>query len=392
MMKLTHALHAAGHDWTASFLTHESLVQRARNVMVAEFLKNTAATHLLFIDADIIFEPEDVLKLIEAGKPLVAGAYAKKSIDRERLVRAAERGHADPMAAATDFAIGITTPTVTMDASGCIEVQRLATGFMLIERDVIVTMIKSYPGWQYKSDHEHSMGEPLWAVFDCAIVDGSYQSEDWLFCHRWMQMGGKCHLRLDIELGHVGSHTFRGDWKQMFQARASEYSDIIDNDPDYAILMLERYAWATNHLKGAKRIADACCGPGYGMPILAMYGAKVIGYDRAEENREAAKRKGYGQVVTGDVERQDFDMLDAVCTIETVEHLKDPWKWLAGFAPSVKRLVISCPCIPTKHANEWHLHDIGYNELIERVTGMGWTVKDHKRQNDNVIMLYAERD
>jgi 2-polyprenyl-3-methyl-5-hydroxy-6-metoxy-1,4-benzoquinol methylase len=173
--------------------------------------------------------------------------------------------------------------------------------------------------------------------------------------------------------------------------KSSEYSLPEDNDPNYAKLMRERYEIAAAWVTG-KRIADACSGPGYGMPILRRSGAEVIGFDRAPENAITAKVRDFGYILECDVTTQAFEGFDSVVSLETWEHLPDPIPWFRGFAPSVKEVVISCPCIPTKHMNEHHLADYGYDEMLNIVRAAGWTVREHRRQRDDVILLHAVRD
>ena len=70
-----------GLNFTLATLSNESLVTRARNTLLAMFLQNPNYTHLLFIDADIGFIPQDVVKLLHRDKDIVTGAYPKKSIN-----------------------------------------------------------------------------------------------------------------------------------------------------------------------------------------------------------------------------------------------------------------------------------------------------------------------
>ncbi len=60
-----------------SFLFNESLITRARNYLVDEFLRS-GFTHLLFIDSDINFDPNDVIALIALDKDVIGGPYPKQ--------------------------------------------------------------------------------------------------------------------------------------------------------------------------------------------------------------------------------------------------------------------------------------------------------------------------
>ena len=112
----------------------ESLVSRARNAAVAHFLEDKENTHLLFIDSDIMFEPEDVLKLLKSGKEVIAGIYPKKYITWERLKN-------NPEAERVDFPVG---GNVKMTEDNFLEMDYLPTGFLLISRTAIEKIIKQH--------------------------------------------------------------------------------------------------------------------------------------------------------------------------------------------------------------------------------------------------------
>ena len=60
----------------------ESLISRARNTLTHTFMSSTQYTHLLCLDADIEFEPEDIIKMLDYNKPVVGGVYPKKKINQ----------------------------------------------------------------------------------------------------------------------------------------------------------------------------------------------------------------------------------------------------------------------------------------------------------------------
>jgi hypothetical protein len=410
IMRLTKELQTLGTSYELDFELHESLVQRARNSLTHRFMKSDC-THMLFIDADIQFRPVDVLGLLQADKEMVCGAYPRKRIMEDNVAAAVRRGEKDPFAHAASFVVNVLpgepgSKEVTLHAdNGCVPILDAATGFLLMRREVFIKMAAAMPEILYYSDAQQNRGEAMHAFFDCAIVDGRYLSEDFLFSRRWQNLGGTVWLFLPAELGHVGTYTYRGNLYSTFLPvgddgaviapavhKSSEYSLPEDNDPNYAKLMMERYEIAAGWVSG-KRIADACSGPGYGMPILSRNQTRyVIGFDRVPENAATAEVRGFGHVDVCDVTTKDFDGFDSVVSLETWEHLPDPIPWFRGFAPSVKEVVISCPCVPTKHVNEHHLADYGYDEMLNIVRAAGWTVREHRRQRDDVSQLHAVRD
>jgi hypothetical protein len=189
--------------------SNESLITRARNDLAFSFLQSPA-THLMFIDADINFNPADILKLLYHDKDIVTGAYPTKIIDWENMSKAKTNGIEELQQKAIKYASGFSNKK---DQDGLMEVSYGATGFMLIKREVIMKMIKHYPEIQYMPevyDNKNEEGLPKHALFDTMIYNGKYLSEDYTFCHRWQQMGGKIYLDPSIVLDHVGTYTFKG--------------------------------------------------------------------------------------------------------------------------------------------------------------------------------------
>ncbi len=183
----------------------DSLVHRARNEIVAAFLA-TDATHLFFIDADIQFEPADVLAMLDAGKGVVVGACPKKSINWEQVRAAAAIGDPDLAAAGLESTIvRLDAGPIELDASGCFEVASGGTGFMLIERRVLERVIAHCgPGIEYTA-----RGNRRHAVFDTEISDGKFWGEDVNFCRRVRASGERVWCYAPAQLAHVGAYVFR---------------------------------------------------------------------------------------------------------------------------------------------------------------------------------------
>jgi len=92
---------------------------------------------------------------------------------------------------------------------GFLAVQDAGTGFMCIQRSAMERMIEAHPETAYRSDHSAHLNKPRYALFDCAIVDGRYLSEDYLFCHRWRALGGTVQADVaSARLGHMGSYIY----------------------------------------------------------------------------------------------------------------------------------------------------------------------------------------
>ena len=208
-------------------IANESLVTRARNVLLAYFL-NSDYTHLLFIDADIEFQVEDVLKLYAHNKDVVVGAYPKKGVAWDRI----KSNLADPnnkekvltdreiAAFGSDYAINFKfidkeTKTIGVE-NGLIKLHDAGTGFMMIKREAILKMIKAYPEFKYNNDvniNNADLKDQFYALFDTMIdpIDRRYLSEDYTFCRRWQEIGGDIWLDPSISLNHYGHFCFQGN-------------------------------------------------------------------------------------------------------------------------------------------------------------------------------------
>jgi hypothetical protein len=177
-----------------SDLSNCSIITMARNALVHEFLK-TDATELLFIDSDVIVNPDDILRLMaqSGGKDITAGMYPRRAKDEKF------------------FADLHYTDSGDLEFNGSMmRVKRAPTGFMLIQRHVLEQMVFAHPEWMY----EKSPTEQMSAVFDFAIVDGKYVGEDYLFCDRATKMGFTVYIDVDISLPHIGPNEFTRNFRE----------------------------------------------------------------------------------------------------------------------------------------------------------------------------------
>ena len=191
---------------------NESLVHRARNISVARFLYKSQCDYFMFIDADIRFDPLSIVRLIQSGHDVTVAAYPKKCVIWDQSERAIKQGSTkEPEMLATSLVLNFGCPNVQI-TNGFASVLDGPTGFMLIKRHVIEKMYKHYPELNCVNDHQNRDLETYCAVFDCMIDPESkrYLSEDYAFCRRWQQMGGKIYADVTTTLGHVGNLRFQG--------------------------------------------------------------------------------------------------------------------------------------------------------------------------------------
>ena len=208
-------------------IANESLVTRARNVLLAYFL-NSDYTHLLFIDADIEFQTEDVLKLYAHDKDVIVGAYPKKGVAWDKIRanlndvsnKDKQLTNRDIAAFGSDYAINFKfinkeAKTIAVE-NGLVKLHDAGTGFMMIKREAILKMIKAYPELKYNNDvniSDDGLKDHFHAIFDTMIdpIDRRYLSEDYTFCRRWQDIGGDIWLDPSISLNHYGHFCFQGN-------------------------------------------------------------------------------------------------------------------------------------------------------------------------------------
>ena len=192
-IKWSNTARQLGIDWTMETLTNESLISRARNTMVAKFLANPDSTHLMFIDADIGWEPWHLLVMLNRDVDVIGGLYPMKSLPIKWCVNGfdgAEEG-----------------------ADGLQEVSKTGTGFFLVKRHVF-DKLNAHPATK---PFINDIGLPaelnpyMKTYFDTAVRENRYYSEDWTFCENWRDLGGRVWVDKRVLLRHTGTYTFAHD-------------------------------------------------------------------------------------------------------------------------------------------------------------------------------------
>jgi hypothetical protein len=184
-------------------MTNESLISRARNTLTAKFLHNKESTHLMFIDADIGWEPWHLLVMLNAQKDVIGGLYPMKSLPVKWCVN------------------GFEGADVSEDGT-LQEVSKTGTGFMLIKREVF-EKLNAHPATK---PFMNDIGLPaelnpyMKTYFDTAVRENRYYSEDWTFCENWRDLGGKVWVDKRVLLKHTGTYVFD------FQTQDQLYRDL----------------------------------------------------------------------------------------------------------------------------------------------------------------------
>jgi len=216
VLKLTNA-HRQDVTFEVQMLGNESLITRARNNFTSVFLDDESFTHMLFVDADVGFEPEEVYRLLDSGHEVCSGAYPMKFIDYPVLHEKAKT--VDPMwleQACHRYPVFFEGGGEVEVINGFAKAMFLPTGFMLIARSAVTKLKSAFPEKKYHS----STTENAYTFFDCGIHEDTreYLSEDFHFCKLYKQTGNDATLWLDIRsrLSHSGYHTFNGDIRTRF--------------------------------------------------------------------------------------------------------------------------------------------------------------------------------
>lgn len=191
---------------------NESLVHRARNLSVARFMQKSQADFFLFIDADVRFEAEAVLRLLQSGHDVSCAVYPKKVVMWDQAEQAVRGGDTRDLGKLSSSLVMNFKYQNTQVINGFAEVLDGPTGFLMIKRDVFTRMFEKYPELNCINDHQNKDLDSYCAVFDCMIDPDSkrYLSEDYAFCRRWQQMGGQIFADVQTTLGHVGNIRFSG--------------------------------------------------------------------------------------------------------------------------------------------------------------------------------------
>ena len=175
------------------------LIHQARNYLTSVFL-DSDFTHLLFIDSDVEFEPEAVLRMLVAKKDVICTPYRVKSMDVDKKIYTVEIKEAR-----------------RMEAGDIMEISAGPTGIMLIHRDVFKKIIEKFPDLKIKNsvfpkpgpDHKY-----YYNFFDFKFEDGYSVGEDVSFCHLVGKAGFKLYANTASPTKHHGSYAWSGTFKE----------------------------------------------------------------------------------------------------------------------------------------------------------------------------------
>lgn len=210
MIQLSKELTKGGIPHIKQHIMHTSLITKARNECISNFMNNTDLEFFLFVDADISFNALDVIKLMNHDKPLIAGTYPKKHLNWTEIQRCIMFETPDTskelLQKTSEYTIYDKNKKLNDD--NLLEVERVGTGFMMIKRELIKKLAKKYKKLMYKENDKKGYG-----LFESAIIDGEHLSEDYAFCERTKSVGEKVFVDPAVKLNHHGGNiNFYGDY------------------------------------------------------------------------------------------------------------------------------------------------------------------------------------
>jgi hypothetical protein len=203
----------------------DALISRARQDLVTRFLETPQATHLLFVDSDIGFSPEQVFRLLEFNVDMATGAYPFKHLNPEKIQKAHEKKGPVRRGEFWDYGVEFENPAKVEMKNGFAKTLYSGLGFALIRKSVFQKMIQHYPELKYTGGFlptdPFPQSQNRYALFNDFIDEktGRYLPEDRSFCLRWTRMGGEIWVDAQSRLYHMGNMVFDGDLSTQFISR-----------------------------------------------------------------------------------------------------------------------------------------------------------------------------
>ena len=215
LLNLSESANKSDVKLTTIFLGNESLIQRGRNTIAHHFMNLPDATHLLFIDADMKFRTEDIVRMIQADKSFIVGPVALKGYNWEEIRQAAINGEEDINRTGGIFNINKLPGIDMVDENEPFEIEHGGNAFMMLRRDVFETLKPHTPIYT-NGGRSLPDGVEIYDYFRVEINKDTNHllSEDYFLCHSYRQLGGKVWCAPWVETGHFGSHLFNGKYSR----------------------------------------------------------------------------------------------------------------------------------------------------------------------------------
>ena len=213
LFEATQILDAAGIAVDLCIHSGNCHVDDARNAMVREFIA-TDCDDMVFIDEDVGFVGEDLLKLVTVDRDFVAGVYPCKQDEESYPVRA--------------------VPGVDLwgDSDGCVEVEGVPTGFLRMSRKCIQRMMSEFGDRRFYGRGQEDSGKPHVILFERTYEDGVRYSGDYAFCKKWRSLGLPIYCIPEMRFTHTGNKAWSGSlsdyWRKTNGVSESEFGTVVD--------------------------------------------------------------------------------------------------------------------------------------------------------------------
>jgi hypothetical protein len=194
----------------------DSLISRIRSILAGQFLAHPTATHLLFVDADISFQSDQIFRLLDSAHDVVGGVCPAKNLNWHKVREAANVGHHDLMAAGLSYVVRFKPSpnnAVELDEAGFGEVDYVGTGFVCVSRSAVQRLTDAHPELRAKlGDLGRSKLPEATMLYECMIEPetGQHLSEDYAFCRRWKDLGGRIYADFTGRFIHSGVMDYVG--------------------------------------------------------------------------------------------------------------------------------------------------------------------------------------
>jgi len=218
LMQLPMIVSRAGIRMYYTYMMNESLITRARNSLAYDFLASDA-THLMFIDADIGFNPNDIVEMVKRDVDICCGLYPKKEIHWQRVADAVGKGvpaHELKDHTGTFVVNLVGNERKEVKINELLEIDNGGTGFMLIKRRVFEALADKVPEYSndmYMAVDTERKPRIIKEYFATSIDPDSGNrllSEDYHFCKLARKHGFKVHAAPWVQLTHTGTYIFSG--------------------------------------------------------------------------------------------------------------------------------------------------------------------------------------
>lgn len=274
----------AGVAIDVCFVAENCHVDDTRNALIREFLR-TKCTDLVFVDNDVGWDPEALLRLARHKRDFVAGVYPLKQVEEDYPVMPFE-GQA-----------------LYADADGLVEVKGVPGGFMKLSRACIETMIEKLGDRKYWGRHQSKDEAPEIILFERTYENGIRYSGDYAFCRKWESLGGKVYVDPELPLSHHGGFEWSGTlgdfWKRRHGVKAEEdrrnFADAVRalraGQATAETFVHLRQGWGNERVTAPPELLSACwhmaretngpileCGSGLSTIVLALANAKASVY------------------------------------------------------------------------------------------------------------------